>query len=190
MVGRDHGDRRLRRGRPRLRQREVLLGEHAVESGDDLTGFDHHAFFDQHLDDLAGDLGGDGRLAARHHVARCGETARPARFRGRGRRRWSGWRRRCCGGLLLHRRLDADNAAQIRCVERDRRQGSEHEAAAAEQRRPALPPCRGCRLAAAAVDRQGAQQFGLVVGHRVSPDLPSGPRAGVSASFWPVLPMN
>ena len=68
----------------RARQREVLLGEHAVEPGDDLARLHHHAFLDHHLDHLAGDFRRDGRLAPRHHVAGGDQGAGAARL-GRGR---------------------------------------------------------------------------------------------------------
>ena len=76
QVGSDRGGGGLGGGGARLRQREVLFGQHAVEPRDDLAGLHHHALLDQHLDHLAGDLGRDRRLAPRHDIAGCAEADR------------------------------------------------------------------------------------------------------------------
>jgi hypothetical protein len=169
MIGRDHADRRLGGGHARLRQRHVLLGQHAVEPRHHLAGLHHHAFLDQHLDHLAGDLGRDGGLTPRHHVARCREAAGAARF-GSGRLRC---RRGLCGRLLRRGLSDAGHEGlQSGHEETDGRHHHEDESKPGDQCRPTASTRRWRRNGARApVDCQAAQQFGLVFGHSRHPVL-------------------
>ena len=68
-VSRNGGHGRFGSLGARLCQRVILVGQDIVEPGENLAGLDHHALIDQELDHLAGDLGRDGGLAARHDVA-------------------------------------------------------------------------------------------------------------------------
>ena len=53
-----------------LGQRKIRTLGRVVETRQDLTLLNDHPFLDEHLDNLAGDLRGDGRLTAGRHVAR------------------------------------------------------------------------------------------------------------------------
>jgi hypothetical protein len=68
-IGSDGGYRGIGALGARAGQLKVLLGKHAVEPRDHLSLGNRHAFVDEHLDHLSGDLGRDCRLAPRDDIA-------------------------------------------------------------------------------------------------------------------------
>lgn len=159
----DRGHRGIGRLDPRAGQLIILFGKHAIEARDDLTVVHRHAFVDEDLDQFSGDLGGNGCLAARHHIAGGRKTARRLVIRcssfGLWRLGLRGGRDLRCG--LLRRILSAKFESG---------KGGECDDAGDDRRRDWQPAAtRSLRLVSAAIDRQRSQQFGLVVGHRSFP---------------------
>jgi hypothetical protein len=136
QVRGNRADRGLGGVGARARQREVAFGEHAVEPREHVALLDHHAFFDEHLDHLAGDLGGDGGLAARDHVAGGDERARARRFgRDRGRRGRGPLLRRRAGRRSLGAPLGGRVVSERAAGAEDRERGHDHRQAAAPRPR-------------------------------------------------------
>ena len=163
QIGGDGGDRGIGRLGARAGQLKILFGEHAIEPRDDLTLGHRHAFVDEDLDHLAGDLGRNGCLAARHHIAGGRQTAGRLVIRCRllrGLLRPSAAARRAACGLF-RRVLPAELVSG---------EGGECDDAGDNRRRNRQPAAtRSLRLAGAAIDRKRSQQFALVFGHRSFP---------------------
>ena len=163
QVGRNGGCGGLGGGGPRARQVEVGFRQYAVQPRDDLAALHHSSLVDEELDNLAGDLRRDRRLAPRHDVPGGAEVARRARLL-----------RRCRGfdGARSVRvstttaRCSACPPAQS-CGRKYQRPATSTATATAPDATSlghrALRGGDGCGLPP--VDRQRSQQFSPVVAH-------------------------
>ena len=166
QIGGDRGDRGIGRLGARAGQLIILFGKHAVEPRDDLTFGHRHALVDEDLDHLAGDLGRNGCLAARHHVAGGRQIAGRLAIRCRLLRLLR--RLRLLGGLLCGLRCGV--LGRVLPAEFVSGKGGECDDAGDDRSRDRQPAAfRSLRLVGAAIDGQRSQQFALVVGHRSFP---------------------
>ena len=147
QIGGDGRNRGIGALGARAGQLIILFGEHAVEPRDHLALGHRHAFVDEDLDHLAGDLGRNRRLAPRHHVA--GGRERAGRLAARSGLRRGGLRLRRLrlrGGLLVTVSLGGSCLAEL-----EGGKGGESDDAG-DNRRPRsaasfyriAPPCRRC----------------------------------------------
>ena len=125
-LGLDLGHLRAGGGELRPREGELRLGLRVVEPGQHGAFLDPHALLDQHLGDLAGDLGRHGGLSPRGHVAAGVQHGAPVRARA-GRPR----RGRAHGGRGGPRQGEPEQAAG----ERQQRHAGQDEPARAGARR-------------------------------------------------------
>ena len=147
QVGIDHPDRGLGGLGARLRQREILLGEHAVEPGDHLPGLT--VMPSSIITSTTLPVISDAIVALRRATTKPDATRLPAR-------RGSALAAGACGAVALLRllrgkRFGAAGEAQLRREQRKRDHGCDRGAGGRDQHRPTPPrrPRRG-----GPVDRQ------------------------------------
>ena len=170
QIGGDRGDRGVGRLGARAGQLVVFFGEHAVEPRDDLTVGHRHAFVDEDLDHLAGNLGRNGCLASRHHIAGRRQAAGRLVIRCRLLRLRLLRCLRLRGGLLCSLRYGL--LGRVLPAELESGKSCERDDAGDNGRRNRQPAATcSLRLVGAAIDHQRSQQFALVFGHY---SLPSG----------------